>query len=452
MNLKKKLALRSTLVFAITLAIVFAGTLYFFDQYLSNQFFHQLRERALTTAIIFLEKDELNKRKYQEYEQAYNQVVTEELAQIYDTSDRVRFNPEIPDFPVSNEFLEQVRQTGMQEFQEGGRQFSAIFYQDNQGDFVIVLSGINAQGRAQLQNLALLLAVALLVGLLINYQFNIALARRTFRPFTSILNRVNALSAENLHHRLAPPSASKDELALLVTTLNTFLERLENEVNNQKQFLKNVSHELNTPLTAIIGQAEVSLEKSSSPAELQAVLQKIIKDTFDLKTVIQSLLLISGLQSAKSGSKPQAFRLDELVWASLEKLKFKYPQAIINTSLEIESEDEGLLELVSHRELLATALLNIIDNAIKYSQSQEIDIRITKNSGRLMLQVKDDGPGIPAGEAENVYELFYRGSNIRHIPGHGIGLSVTRQIVAYCQMEMQIAPAPDKGTVVSLLF
>ncbi len=452
MNLKQKLALRSTLVFALTLAIVFAGTLYFFNQYLINQFYHQLSERALTTAIVFLEKDELNKRKYQEYEKAYNQEVTEEVTQIYDANNQVVFVKEIPDFPITDQFLEEVRRTGKQEFQEGERQFSAIFYQDNQGDFVIVLSGINARGRTHFQNLSLLLGVSLITGLLINYQLNMALAKRTFRPFSSILHEVDAISAESLNHRLPPPSSSRDELAHLVTTLNTFLERLENEVNNQKQFLKNVSHELNTPLTAIIGQAEVSLEKSSSKEELHVVLKKIVKDTYGLKTVIESLLLISGLKSGKARSTPRAFRLDELVWEILEKLKFKYPLAVINISLEIESEDERLLELVSHRELVGTALSNILDNAIKYSRKQEIEVRIAKEINRLMLQVKDDGPGIPTEEAANIYELFYRGSNIRHVPGHGIGLSITRQIVDYCQMEMQLTSVSDKGTVVSFLF
>src|SRR5690606_26893566 len=103
------------------------------------------------------------------------------------------------------------------------------------------------------------------------------------------------------------------------------------------------------------------------------------------------------------------FRIDEIVWEVLEKLKFKFPEAVIDVSIDIEDED--ILEINSHRELVATALMNIVDNAIKFSPDRNPEIFISKAHERPFVRVKDHGHGIPAEEVSQIYNLFYRGSN-----------------------------------------
>ncbi len=451
MNIKQKLAFRSTLVSAVTSLIVCACTLFFFNRYSISNFYRDLGQRALIAGIIYLERDELNKAKYQEYERDYDQRLENEQVQIYDEANRVAFVPAL-DFPVTEALLNQIRATGKLNFERNDRYYSGIFYRDNQGDFVIIASALDIAGQRQLQNLALLLLIFVLLGLLINYLLNVRVARQTFSPLAHILSEVNSISAQSLDSRLEPTSATPDEMYDLVTTFNMFLGRLENEVNNQKQFLKNVSHELNTPLTAIIGQAEISLEKERSPEEYQHILQKISKDTYSLKSIIEGLMLMSGLNTSAKKPANTTFRMDELIWEVLEKLKYKYPNAVIHTSLEVESEDEHLLEVTTQQHLLSTALLNVVDNALKYSTDYTAELILKKEAGRLVLLVLDNGPGIPASEVGEVFELFYRGSNVKHIPGHGIGLSITRQILQYCGIGINVMPGPTKGSVFKLTF
>ncbi len=451
MNLKQKLALRSTVVCAVTLLLVFSGTFYFFRNYIDLQYYRLLDERALTAAFIFLEKDELSRHNYRTYEKKYLQALSNEMVQIYDDKGIVSFVEEETGFPVSPELLGKIRTEEKYNFRRGDRQFSGIFYKDNQGDFVIIISGINTRAEGQIRNLLYLMGLFFVVGVIINYLFNILVANGTFRPFSAVLRKVNAISAENLHDRLPVTPGRKDELEDLVTTLNMFLGRLEKEVNNQKSFLKNISHELKTPLTAIIGRAEVALEHDRS--DYRQVLQKIVQDTAEVKSVIEGLLLISGLQvSGAASASHTLFRIDELVWEVLEKLRFKYPDAVFHTSLDVESSDEHVLEIRSRRELLATALMNVVDNALKYSKDIRADIVICITGGRPEIVVTDNGPGIPATEKEQIYDLFFRGSNIRHIPGQGIGLSLTRQILEFCGVDILIHDAPGSGTEVRLRF
>ncbi|GAB2763810.1 HAMP domain-containing sensor histidine kinase [Rhabdobacter roseus] len=452
MNLKQKLALRSTLVCALTLLFVFAGTYYFFNNYISQQYFTRLDGRALTTAFFFLEKDEMSTHTYRDYEQKYAQSLDEEVVQIYDARDSVTFVEVHPNYPVSQVLLQKIRTTGKENFRVGERQFTGVYYQDNQGDFVILVSGINNRGIEQVQNLRNVLLLFFLVGIALNYLLNILVAQRTFKPFSAILQKVNTISTDNLNARLPVVADSHDELSELTGTLNMFLARLEKEVNNQRMFLKNISHELKTPLTALMGQAELSLESPYTEAQYRQVLQKIVRDTHQIRSIIEGLLLISGLNTGTQRPPSTSFRLDELVWDVLEKLKFKYPGSVIHTSLEVPSAQEARLEIHSHRELLATALLNILDNAVKFSQNGNPSLTLCIRDQRPALLVENDGPVIPEAELDQLYELFFRGSNTRHIPGHGIGLALTRQILDFCQAHISIQSTLRQGTQVLIQF
>ncbi|AKD05228.1 HAMP domain-containing sensor histidine kinase [Pontibacter korlensis] len=452
MNLKQKLALRSTLVCALTLLLVLGSTLYFYRNYTLNSFYNKLENRALLSAIIFLEKDELNKRKYQEYERTYLNTLDNETLQIYDAAGDVAFVQEIESFPVDKQVLQLIHQKGRHNFRVEGRQFVGIYYEDNQGNFVVISSGEDRTGEAGLKNLSLVLFCLLIIGILINYVLNVLLAKRTFRPFSAILQKVNSISTENLSSRLAEIERPGDELSDLTSTLNTFLDRLESGVNNQKQFLKNVSHELKTPLAAILGEAELSLDKEHTSEHYRKVLSKVAKNTSELNSVIEGLLLISGLNNNDPKTTFRSFRLDELLWEVLEKLHFKYPDAEVETLIEVD--DSEVMQLHSHPELIATALTNIIDNALKFSDEQKVTLTVKlSEQGRLTLLVQDRGLGIPEQEQHKVFDLFYRGTNTQYLrPGHGIGLSLTRHITEFCHIDLSIASAAEHGTIVKLIF
>jgi len=97
-------------------------------------------------------------------------------------------------------------------------------------------------------------------------------------------------------------------------------------------------------------------------------------------------------------------------------------------------------------------LINIVDNALKYSSNGAAEITIKLQDRRPLIIIRDNGPGIPEKEQDLVYDLFYRGSNIRHIPGQGIGLSLTRQILEFCKVNISIHSGPEVGTEVKLAF
>ena len=145
------------------------------------------------------------------------------------------------------------------------------------------------------------------------------------------------------------------------------------------------------------------------------------------------------------------FRIDELLWEVLDKLAYKYPGVVFNTSIEVRSEEQHLLETDNFRELVGTALLNLIDNAIKFSSATSATITLTQDQGRAVVIVRDDGPGIPDADREKIFDLFFRGPSVRHIPGHGVGLSLTRQIMELAGIRLEI-DSDARGTEVRVRF
>jgi len=450
MNLKQKLALRSTMVCAMALALVFTGTYYFFRNDVLNQFYERLQQRALVAAYFYLEKDELSVLNYIEYEKKIVQRLDEEIVQIYNSRNKISFVPNNKDIAIDQEIIDKIRQQGKYIFSKDRRQYVGLFYKDNQGDFVVLVSGINNRGYLQLGKLMYLLLTFYILGIVLNYLMNILVANKTFRPFKASLDKVNTISSENIHDRLPETTGSNDELRQMIDTFNRFLERIETQVQNQKGFLKNISHELNTPLTAIIGRAEVALENPGS--DKQAVLHKIINDTYEVRSVIEGLLLLSGLNNDTDKKAITSFRVDDLIWECLEKLKFKYPDAVFHIEIPAEADEEQYLQIRSYKELLSHAITNIIDNAVKYSDEQTVEVFLEIRNGHPLMRIRDQGRGIPPEELAYIEKLFYRASNVTYIPGHGIGLSLARQIMEFCQVSMTLTSTLNEETEVTIVF
>src|SRR5690606_7171064 len=183
-----------------------------------------------------------------------------------------------------------------QSFTVNGRQAASLFYKDNQGDFIIVASGVDQTGKQQLGALRWMLLAFCLLGLIFHYFLTSILANKTFRPFSKIIRKVNEIKPQDLSVRLEVPPGKPDEMKNLITTFNYFLERLEKSMMIQRDFLKNASHELKTPLAVLIGEIEVALHQPRTNEQYKEFLDSIKKDGLHLKSIIEGLLTLSSLE------------------------------------------------------------------------------------------------------------------------------------------------------------
>jgi signal transduction histidine kinase len=450
MSLRRKLSNLSALIFAATLGFVLLGTYLLFKHYTNDLYYKKLLGRAHIAAIFFLEKDELSSQKYRVIEEKYLQI-TNEAVRIYHAGSGQFFVNDTLSYHVSAATLNEIKQSGSAFFRVGNRQLAGIFYRDNQGDFIIIASGINRVGDEQVTTLKWLLLAFFLVGVAINYLMTQWLAWYTFKPFSRVIKKVNSITADNLHTRLALPPGRPDELKQLIATFNYFLERLEAGVQSQRNFLKNASHELKTPLAVIIGDIEAALRNTTKETEHSRQLESLKKDALHLKSVVEGLLVLSGLEISQR-QQMQLVRVDEILWNVLEKTRIEYPRDSISVNFDNMEKQERLLTIMGNRDLLFVAISNIVDNALKFSGHQPVSVVVEETGGRLVIIITDKGPGIPEKEKELVFDLFFRSAKTRHIRGHGIGLHLTRQILELHNIVLQISSPAEGGAKVQLSF
>jgi signal transduction histidine kinase len=454
MNLKNKLAVNSTLLFAFIVGLLMAGSFLLFRSHMKDLYFDNLEDHAMTTALFYFEKDEIkeiNSERYHQIEIQYNRINNESI-RVYDAKTKKLYLNDRIDIELSDQYLNAITKNKILPFTINDRQFVGLFYKDNQGDFIIVVSGIDRAGNRQLEILGFMFILFYLAGIPLNYLLGTFLAKQTFRPFTEVIAKVNTITTENLHSRLeVPQTNSKDEIKELVTTFNYLLERLESGIMIQNNFLKNASHELKTPLTIIIGDIDVSLQQPRTNEQYEEILKSLRKDTLHLKATLEGLLVLSGLELSEP-QQMETVRIDEILWNVLEKKAIEYPESKVSVNLNAIVNDEDLLSVTANKHMLFIALYNILDNAIKFSSPAPVDVLAISNKGKLVIKIIDKGPGISDTDKDSIFDLFFRSDNTRHIQGQGLGLFITIQILKLHHIELIVESEIGKGASFSLVF
>ncbi|PIF30781.1 signal transduction histidine kinase [Flavobacterium sp. 9] len=454
MNLKNKLAVNSSLLFAFTVGLVMAGSFLLFRTHMKDLYYDNLEDHAMTTALFYFEKDEIKEissERYRQIEIQYNRINNESI-RVYDAKTKKLFVNDNVDVQLSDQYLDLIKKEKILHFKISDRQFVGLFYKDNQGDFIIVVSGIDRAGNRQLEILGIMFILFYLAGIPINYLLGTFLAKQTFLPFEQVIAKVNTITTENLHSRLEIPQTSgKDEIKELITTFNYLLERLESGIMIQNNFLKNASHELKTPLTIIIGDIDVSLQQPRTNEQYEQILKSLKKDTLHLKSTLEGLLVLSGLELSEP-QQMESVRIDEILWNVLEKKAIEYPESKVSVNFDAISDDEDLLSIHGNKHMIFIALYNILDNAIKFSSPEQVNVFAFSNEGKLLIKIKDQGPGISETDRESIFDLFFRSDRTRHIQGQGLGLFITMQILKLHNINLIVDSELEKGTTFSLVF
>lgn len=454
MNLKNKLAVNSSLLFAFTVGLVMAGSFLLFRTHMKDLYYDNLEDHAMTTALFYFEKDEIkeiNSARYHQIEIQYNRINNESI-RVYDARTKKLFINDNVAIKLSDQYLNLIKKDKIVHFKINERQLVGLFYKDNQGDFIIVVSGVDRAGNHQLEILGIMFILFYLAGIPINYLLGTFLAKQTFLPFEKVIDKVNTITTQNLHSRLEIPQTSgKDEIKELVTTFNYLLERLESGIMIQNNFLKNVSHELKTPLTIIIGDIDVSLQQPRTNEQYEEILRSLKKDTLHLKSTLEGVLVLSGLELSEP-QQMETVRIDEILWNVLEKKAIEYTESKVSVNFDAIADDEDLLSIHANKHMLFIALYNIIDNAIKFSSPEQVAVAVFSDKGKLLLKITDQGPGISESDKNSIFDLFFRSDRTRHIQGQGLGLFITMQILKLHHINLIVDSELEKGTTFSLVF
>lgn len=241
-----------------------------------------------------------------------------------------------------------------------------------------------------------------------------------------------------------------DEIGELCETINYMADELGATERMKNDFISSVSHELRTPLTAIKGWAETldetSKDGSSDPATMQKGLGVIIGETDRLAVMVEELLDFSRLQSGRMVLQP--IKLDIIAELSEAVLTFEQ-RAVREKKNLLYEESDDIIQVTGDKNRLRQVFVNIIDNALKYSdENDSVTVSALRDGGFVNISVTDTGIGIPAEQLEKVKTKFFKGNATRR--GSGIGLAVADEIVRMHGGEILLESTEGAGTTVTI--
>ncbi|MFT4180080.1 MAG: HAMP domain-containing sensor histidine kinase [Thermomonas sp.] len=263
-------------------------------------------------------------------------------------------------------------------------------------------------------------------------------ASRVMAPVSDLAARLRAYRGRSNPRPLAPHFPD-DEVGELAKALDDYAERLTEVVQRDREFNADVSHELRTPLAVIRGAVELLLSKPELDERMRTRLQRIQRSEQQCTDLIGALLLLSRNERAV-GQCDVAKVAQQLLESHRAQLGGK--------PLELKLEGGDGLVLDAPESALAVALGNLIGNAVKYTPSGDVVVRIGKN----VVEVVDSGPGLSADDAAKLFQRGYRGTHAGHSQGGGIGLSIVRRLCDLYGWDVQVRPGEEKGVVATLDF
>ena len=243
-------------------------------------------------------------------------------------------------------------------------------------------------------------------------------------------------------------SIAPGEVRPMVLALNELLLRVSHTIEGERRFTSNAAHELRTPLAAIQAQLH-AVRRADSATERKQGLEQLQRGVERSSRLVGQLLTLARLdpdQAVPDSGLVNFGELAEAVCAELAPLALQREQ-----TLELAVEPD-LPKLPGNADMLAMLLSNLVDNAIRYTpRGGRIDVALSQYLFGLMIEVSDDGPGIPASQRDRVFERFYRIAN-QDQPGTGLGLAICRRIADLHKARMTLTEGPNQRGVTASVF
>jgi signal transduction histidine kinase len=451
LNIKTRAALVFTLIVSLLIG-TFALSIYLFSKETEEKIFYErLAERAGTTAMMILEKDELDSVAFQKVKQIFHVGITNEIIQVFDShGNRVFLKSDRKAQPPSKEILHAIQQKGIFQSVSNENFKYGLAYQDNQGNFVIFIDAPDEYGFLKIQRLKYLLISITLIAVLITATAGWFFARHILRPLDKILDDLDKITIHNLYSRIESPS-NASEIDHLVKNTNSLLARLESSFQAQKSFISNVSHEIRTPLSIILGELEIA-SASQDEEKRQRHLDSFKHEVKRLARLTEQLLWLAHSFRDKQDIYFSKVRIDEVIF---EAVKLTNASARVHRKVEVifgfEPNDDSELTVTGNSDLLKALSINLIENGMKYSPADKpVNIVMESLGESLRINFIDFGEGILPSDIPHIFEPFYRGTNKnQQSKGYGIGLHLCKQIADIHDASLYIVySSVDKGTMV----
>lgn len=450
MKIRYKIVLQFSLIVAFNL-LIFSGFIYYREEQKRQETFRgRLSKRAITTARLLFDVKGFSPELIRIMDKTSVNRLNGEEVYIFNTKDQLVFsNAETVPKEFDFALLDKIKMQNAVEFRVKDRENLGLLFDGKYDNFIVIESGIDVDGENNLKSLRQTLLISFLLIILVVIISAMFFARQALQPIKAINHQIDQITAQNLRKRVDEGN-SKDEIAELAHNFNQMLNRLELGFEQQRSFVSHASHELRTPLAAIKSEVQLGLDEKKSLYEYEKILQNILEDTDKLILLSNSLLQMARPIDNFSLSKIQNIRIEELLFSLQNELKHNKPEAVVRVNFANIPSDEHFTLIKGNESLLKNAFLNLLDNAIKYSKNQPVDVLIDFNEKDCIVQIVDKGIGILHEDLPNIFEPFYRGENAFDMQGFGVGLSICQKIIDLHGGRITVESQPLQGSTFTI--
>lgn len=275
------------------------------------------------------------------------------------------------------------------------------------------------------------------------------IARRAFRPITRIIRTAEGIAGgDDLKKRIAL-SGARDEIYRTAQGFDDMLDRLDAAFERERRFTSDASHELRTPVSAIMAQSEFALSDAADEADRREALVEIHRRSCHMSQLIQRLLSLARMDARRQPEEMEAVDLSLLADVAAETLLDQAGEK----EMTIEAVTDGGVIVLGDQTMLSQAILNLAENALRYGKpGGHVTIEVKAEENNCRLRVVDDGPGISPEEQTRIFDRFYQGDVSRAGVGFGLGLSLVKRVAELHGGGVFLESMPGQGSCFEIVL
>lgn len=448
MSIKHKITIAFGLLVATILLLFSFFIFQAYESYRRSLMRTRLQRRALSAQAYFLNRNEFQQSSYL--------TLPEQHEMLFDDVNKVIYASNGPnDYVPSPTLLQDARRrevyfTYSNPMWDSEKEGVVLSFRYKHQVYVALVTAYDLTGRQTSRNLVAILIGGNILSLAVIVLAGFLFARRAMHPFDQLISQINAATVNDFSFRLIYKSRP-DEANYLAGSFNQLLSRLQQLALSHEHFVGYASHEIRTPLTVVKGMLETGLAYDTTLKSAQESIEKALHRLEGAIELANSLLQLTEVEGLNPGRLLEDINLVDTILDTVGYFQEKYPTQQIELQLtDIFTENSSRIKVVGNNSLLRTALINIIDNACKYSNHQPVQVQITYQSFWVIIAVVDYGVGIPETQLSDVFLPMMRAENVGTVKGFGLGLTLAEKIVKIHRGVLVITSLLNQGTTVAI--
>ncbi|MBN8651104.1 MAG: HAMP domain-containing histidine kinase [Cytophagales bacterium] len=428
MKIRNRILLFLAGSFPVVLGIALLAVYFSMAEYREEEFLQRLKEKTTTTLRLLIDVQKIDHALLRALDETTINNLYDEKILLFDADGKIIY-ASVDDtavlFPL--DLLQDLKEGTTEIFyREGEYDVYAHVLEKNGEKYYAIGKANDIYGKEKLRFLVWTLLGVFTVSVLLEALIALYLSRQISQPIVRLTDEVNNKSINNLTQVYVP--ATRDEIASLANGFNNMLGRVEQSYSYQKNLIHHVSHELKTPIAVLISNIERVLNEKD-PQHWQESLEFQKNGLMQMSTVVTTLLDISKFETDPTHVFTESVRVDELIFSCIESLQAVYPTARFEVAINKNVNDAGELSCPGNERMLHIAFINVLKNAIAYSDDERVAIEITTEKNKLCVWVDNNGPTLSDKDQAGLFSYFFRGNNTIKKVGIGLGLVMVSKII-----------------------